>query len=114
MLTLNQTNYLNHLSKDKANQIVSINPYHKEALKTAEELILEIKKLLPHTKLFFLGSVALGIAGMNDIDLSVVSSESFDEDRRKITDIYGSPKDSHKRRYALWEFNKNKFPVELS
>jgi GrpB-like predicted nucleotidyltransferase (UPF0157 family) len=114
MLTQNQENYLKKLSSEKANEIVRIYPYDDKLGEISDELMTDIKKTIPKSQLFFLGSAALKITGMNDIDISIVSSNSFDADRNKLIELYGIPKDSLNTRYALWEFKKNGFSVELS
>ena len=114
MLNSIQENYLKNLSYDKSKKVVHIYPWNPGLRKTAHELMLEIQKLLPGARLFFLGSAALEIPGMNDIDISIVSAGTFDDDRKKLSDLYGGSTDSHGRRYSLWEFERGGFPVELS
>ncbi len=114
MFTANQEKYLKNLSPEKANRIIHIYPFNPELKKIAHQLIAEIQRNLPEAKIFSLGSGALEISGMNDIDISVVSSGSFDDDKKTLSSFYGLPTDSHGRRYALWEFERNNYPVELS
>ena len=110
MLTEQQEKYARTLSDT---QTVHIKPFDALARDTAEELITEIKNVLPDTKIIYLGSSALGIAGENDIDLGIIST-SPTEDSKKLCEIFGPElKYDEKRRMTRWEFARNDFKVEL-
>ena len=111
MLTENQKGYLNTVSEDK---IAHVEPFNPRTQTTAREIIDEIKSALFEAKVFYIGSSKLGIAGENDIDLTVLGEANFDKHLKILEAMYGTPKHSNlKNNYIKWEFIRNGFPVEL-
>lgn len=110
MLTAGQKCFLAKIPQDK---VVRVKPFNPLSKKIASEIIREIKKKMPNTKVRFIGSAALSIAGQDDIDLSIVSNGNFDEDRKNLLKLFGKPVSDH-RMYVQWEFERKNFSVELS
>ena len=111
MLTQNQEGYLKTVPEDRIAKIV---PFDPATQTTAQEIISEIKEVLPDAEIFYIGSSKLGIAGENDIDMTVMSNGHFGQYTEVLEGIYGKP--HHKNlntKYIKWEFERNGFPVEL-
>jgi hypothetical protein len=111
MLTPNQEGYLQTLPEDRIAHVVPFDP----AVRTiAQEIISEVAKIFPIGKVFYLGSSKLGIAGENDIDLTVLGGSNFENSMRDLTQLYGNPtRENRKDKIVKWEFIRNGFPVEL-
>ena len=75
MLSKNQLDYLESVPKDKIAHVVAFDPGTQT---TAQEITFEIKSLSPLAKVFYIGSSKLGIAGENDIDMTVLGESNFD------------------------------------
>jgi GrpB-like predicted nucleotidyltransferase (UPF0157 family) len=111
MLTPNQEGYLNSIPEDKIAHIV---PFDPATQTTAKEIIAEVNSTAPLAKIFYIGSSKLGIAGENDIDITVLGENNFDKYLKAFEQRYGEP--VHKNietKYVKWEFIRNGFPVEL-
>jgi len=63
---------------------------------------------------FFHGSAALGIAGMDDVDIAAISSGDFDTEKKSLTDLFGEPRKIFGGKYTLWEFKKEGFKIEIT
>lgn len=111
MLRQNQENYLKTVPEDKTAHVIAFDPGTQT---TAQEITAEIKSALPFAKVFYIGSSKLGIAGENDIDLTVLGENNFDNYLKIFEQQYGSPVHIDlKNKYIKWEFARNGFPVEL-
>jgi len=111
MLTQNQEGYLNTVPEDRVAHVVAFDPAAQTA---AKEIIRELESALPSAQVIYIGSSKLGIAGENDIDLTVLSGDRFEPDIEIIQKMYGEPvKVNLKNKFAKWEFFRNNFPVEL-
>jgi GrpB-like predicted nucleotidyltransferase (UPF0157 family) len=111
MLNENQKKYLSTIPEDKIAHVVDFDPATQT---TAQEITAEVKAALPSAQVFYLGSSALGIAGENDIDLTVLAVNDFDRAYSLFKKLYGDPgKENLNDGYAHWEFVQNGFPVEL-
>ena len=111
MLTPNQVGYLNTVPDDKLAKVV---PFDPATQTTAQKIINEIKMVLPSVEIFYIGSSKLGIAGENDIDMTVMANGQFEEYTRALEKLYGTPHHKNlENKYIKWEFIRNNFPVEL-
>jgi GrpB-like predicted nucleotidyltransferase (UPF0157 family) len=111
MLTENQKGYLNTVPEDKIAHVV---PFDPATQATAAEITDEIQSVLPGAKIFYIGSSKLGIAGENDIDMTVLGEADFDDYFKVLQKFYGVPEHVNlKNNYVKWEFVRNGFPVEL-
>jgi hypothetical protein len=111
MLTQNQEGYLKTVPEGKIAHVVAFDP---GAQIVAGEIIREIEVILPTVKIIYLGSSKLGIAGENDIDMTVLSGDDFNGCFRSLESLYGKPtRISLEKKYIKWEFVRNGFPVEL-
>ena len=111
MLTPNQESYLKTLPEDRVTKVV---PFDPATQATANEIIKEIKASLPLAEIFYIGSSKLGIAGENDIDLTVMANGHFESYMNAMEDLYGKPLHVNSdTKYVKWEFDRNGFPVEL-
>jgi len=114
MLTAEQENFLNKMPPEQANQLVSILPYNPLAKEVGSHILSEIKRMLPKVMVFFHGSAALGIAGMDDVDIAAISSGDFDTEKKSLTDLFGEPRKIFGGKYTLWEFKKEGFKIEIT
>jgi GrpB-like predicted nucleotidyltransferase (UPF0157 family) len=111
MLTINQKGYLATVPLTKIARIV---PFDPATQSTAREIIAEVKALYAAAETYYIGSSKLGIAGENDIDLSVFVGNGFLACAELFEKKYGAP--VHKnldKKQVGWEFVRNTFPVEL-
>lgn len=110
MLTKDEKNYLAKIPNDK---IVSIRPFDPKARKVGDGIVRRIKKEFPKLNILFMGATALGIAGQNDIDIYVLSSQQdFNRYLPTLERIYGKPKHIHKT-FIEWKFDEDSFDVDL-
>ncbi len=109
MLKQNQISYLKTVPKDRITHVVD---FDSKTQSTAQEIISEVQNLLPFVKIYYIGSSALGIAGENDLDITVMAENSFDDSLRLLGEKYGTPEHENLT-YVKWEFDRNGFPVEL-
>lgn len=111
MLTPYEEAYLLKVPENKTAHIVAFDPATQT---TAREVIREIQEQLPTAEIHYIGSSKLGIAGENDIDLTVIAGESYKEGFQLFKDKYGEPVEGKpESRYLKWEFVRNSFPIEL-
>jgi hypothetical protein len=108
MLTLNQKKYIETIPKEK---IAVIQPFNPKVKEIAAEIIEKIKNELPTSEIFFLGASALGVAGQNDIDITVVNDD-VDVGEKTLQRLFGN---FTKKNPGLikWEFRDVGFEVEL-
>ncbi len=111
MLTQNQIDYLKTVPKDRITHIVDFDP---KTQTTAQGIMREIQTALPSVKIYYIGSSALGIAGENDLDITVIAESDFDNSFKILKKYYGIPQHENlETKYVTWEFVRNNFPVEL-
>ncbi|MCR4277723.1 MAG: GrpB family protein [Candidatus Berkelbacteria bacterium] len=111
MLTPAQEGYLATVREER---IAHIHPFDPETQMTAQEIIGEVKSDHPNTEIYYIGSSKLGIAGENDIDLSIFVGKDFEDCLSRLARRYGEPTHrSRKSNYVNWEFIRNGFPIEL-
>jgi GrpB-like predicted nucleotidyltransferase (UPF0157 family) len=110
MLTPNQQKYLLTIPEDK---VAVIKPFDPKVQETAHKIIQRIKNESPDLEVFFGGASALGIAGQNDIDLSVLSNlEFFNSELPILRRLFGKP-NATSQNLVKWEFKQDGFDVEL-
>lgn len=111
MLHDHQQKYLDSLPH--TDKVACILPFDPKTQTVAQNLINEIKKALPETKIIYQGSTYLGIAGENDIDLTVINSD-FEKALKSITDLFGEAKNiDSESKYAHWDFKQEGFDVDM-
>ena len=114
MINESQEKYLASLPDGK---VIEVKPFDPRVQEVATEIIAQIKEVLPNSDLHFGGAAALGIAGQNDIDISIsYDLAEFDLYFSKLERLFGSPfriGTSPKNKSVKWEFKKNGFDVEL-
>src|ERR1700722_1417399 len=111
MLTENQEGYLKTIPEDRVAHVI---PFDPAAQTTAQEIITELKSVLPVAEIYYIGSSKLGIAGENDIDMTVMGGDEFEHYLTIMEQKYGQPaKKNLPNKYVKWEFIRNNFPVEL-
>ena len=116
MLTEGETNYLARLPNEvleKPVEIFAWKDYGDHGLKIAEIVISEIKITVPGLEIVFMGSMALGITGQKDIDLSILSqAEDFPIHRPKLEKQFGNP-DKIATTAVGWHFMRDGYEVGI-
>ncbi len=101
MLTQDQENYLNTLPTDV---FISITPPNPRCKEIAQELIATARSRYPDIEARFLGAAALGISGVNDVDLDfMVSPLAFPAYLETFKELFGEPRDTSADS-AVWTF----------
>lgn len=109
MLTDAQEKYLATISET---DIARVNPFDPGAAEFAKNLIKQLQNALPGTEVFWSGALALGISGLNDIDLSILARpEDIDAYIPKIVSVLGEPKVKGKEK-VLWRTTKDGYRVD--
>ena len=114
MLTREQRLYLDRLPNEIAERPVLIRPFDPGSKELANKIIQEIKELVPSAEVYFLGSAALELPGLNDIDISAVDVTNFSKSEKKLLRKFGKTTDCKEGRYSYWEFYREGFKVEIS
>lgn len=110
MLTKDEKDFL---AKIPVSKKVEIKQFNSQAKKVGELVVSKIKKKLPNLKVLFMGAIALGIAGQNDIDIYVLSAPGdFDKYLPALKKFFGKPKKTYKT-FIEWEFVEGGYQVEL-
>lgn len=114
MIKESQEKYLSSLPDGK---IIVVKPFDPRVQEVANEIINQIKGVLPDSDIHFGGAAALGIAGQNDIDISVLYDlAEFDHYFSTLEKLFGAPfriGTSPKNKSVKWEFQQGGFEVEL-
>lgn len=114
MIKESQEKYLSSLPDGK---IIEIRPFDPRVQKVANEIIDQIKEALPGSDVHFGGAAALGIAGQNDIDISILYDlAEFDQYFSTLEKLFGAPSrigTSPKNKSVKWEFKRDSFDAEL-
>jgi len=96
------------------NKTISIQPYDPKAAVVAEKFIKEIKKKCPTLSVEFLGSAAMKIAGIKDIDLfATAPAADFEKYLPFLTSLFG-PYCKRRGSFIEWNVEKKGFHIELS
>ena len=100
MITSGQEKYLATLPDGR---IVHVAPFDPLARETGTALVAEIQTALPEVAIHYIGSTVLGIAGENDIDVSIVSAGSFENELSALDALYGKPTNyKPEKQWAEW------------
>lgn len=111
MLQPHQTEHIASVPKDKITRIL---PFDPATQAVARDIAERTKAAVPGGEVFHIGSSKFGIAGENDIDMTVVAGDKFTEAYNFFEEWYGKPvKTALHDNYAMWEWKENGFPVEL-
>lgn len=92
--------------------IFHLQPFNPNAQRRAEELIDKIHDIAPELEVLFMGAVALGLPGKNDIDLDILCDAS--EVRaytEKLIPLLGDPKET-KGNLTSWESKLDGFELD--
>lgn len=95
-------------------QYIKIYPYNPRITQKGRNLVKSISQKLPHLKICFHGSAALGIAGQRDIDIVVNCQPSdFDLYLPALILLFGLPT---KRRpnFIEWQFRRNNCDIDIT
>ena len=79
MLTEGQKNYLAKLPPERAEDIITVHPYNPQTKEIANEVIEQIKGVVPDADARFMGASALGISGQNDVDIYIICPPEMKE-----------------------------------
>ena len=110
MLTPDEQKYLETIPEDK---IIVIRDFDPAAREKADEFIRKVKEAGVASEVLNMGSTELGIAGQNDIDINILSSQdTYKADFVILEKLFGNPKQS-KMLPMKWEFKQNGFEVEV-
>ena len=110
MLTKTQKERLANMPVEKANKVVHIKPYNPTTSSIARKIINQIKKTIPKVRLKFMGASALGIAGLNDIDIWIFCSlEQREKYIRKLSIIF---KSKISERFD-WKWTEQSIPISV-
>ena len=110
MLTKTQKERLANMPVEKANKVVHIKPYNPTTSSIARKIINQIKKTIPKVRLKFMGASALGIAGLNDIDIWIFCSlEQREKYIRKLSIIF---KSKISERFD-WKWTEQGIPISV-
>ena len=109
MLTIAQEKYL---AKIPETNVAKVSPWDPAAADFAKNLIEQLRGALPNAEVFWSGALALGIAGLNDIDLSISAhQDDFETCVSKIASILGEPKIKGQEK-VLWRTTKDGYRVD--
>ena len=87
-------------------------PYDKRVKEKGEKIIKNIQKEFPDLEIFFVGSVALEIDGLRDIDIYCVCNDirRYEE---KFVIWFGMPT-KRREHFADWHFGEKNYNVDLT
>ena len=110
MLTEDEEKFLLHFPVDK---IVKIQPYDPKTTEIGQQIIDEVRRVLPDTEVVMIGSVAAKIAGQNDIDVYTLAPQTEQPELLPaLKGLYGEPTHVGKNFYE-WNFGREGFEVEF-
>jgi GrpB-like predicted nucleotidyltransferase (UPF0157 family) len=97
-----------------AGKIAHIFPFDPATHTVAQDITRRIVAEIPRAEVFHIGSSKLGIAGENDIDMTVVAGNMFEKALKVFEEWYGVPaKTALHDNYAQWKWTQGGFPVEF-
>ncbi len=110
MLTEKQLKYITTIPESRK---ALIKPFNPKGLLVAQEITEEIKSLTPDLEIKLLGSLALGIAGEEDIDIYIFcEEEKWAQYLGSIEKLFGKY-DRLMLGSMKWEFESGGFHVDL-
>ena len=108
MLTEDQERYINEILEGK---IADSKPYDEEAAEYAKKLVNEIERS-SGLEVLWSGALALGVAGSNDVDLTIFGDpKDFEKILPKLKPILGEPKIECPEK-ILWRTTKDDHKVD--
>ena len=110
MFTEGEIKYLDSIPLDK---YIIVKPYNPEGLGIADRVMDKIKNVVPELEVVLIGSLALGIAGQEDIDINIFCLR---EEQFKFVDsikaLFGEPSRLG-RNSTCWDFRNGDFDVSV-
>ena len=92
--------------------IFHLQPFDPNAQRRAEELMDKIHDIAPELEVLFMGAVALGLPGKNDIDLDILCDTSeLPAYTEKLIPLLGHPKET-KSNLTSWESKLDNFELD--
>lgn len=89
MLTEAQERFLKTIPEDK---IAQVKPWDPRTHEVARKLKAEIKSVAPEVEVLYTGASALGIPGINDIDICILSPrKDFEKHLPNLEKVLGKP-----------------------
>ena len=107
MLTKTQKEYLENLPQKLLQKKVKVFKYDPHGKIIAQKIIQKIQRILP-VKVHYMGSSALEISGMKDIDLFIFTNQIKDKYIKKINQILGFKPIKDK-----WRWKEDGFKITL-
>ena len=111
MLTPSQEKYLASIPEGA---MAHVEPFNPKARAVAESVLVELQAFLPYAAIHHLGATRLGIAGLNDIDISVIAGERFSEYVKVLEEKFGKPEIKDAGTRYSWKFVRETFPVDIA
>ena len=109
MLTPSQETYLEKVSD---NEKVDVKPWDSKAAEFAEGLVSELQAAVPEADVLWSGALALHVAGVNDVDVSIiVNTKDFAEILPKLVGVFGEPQIKGEEK-ILWRTHKDGYKVD--
>lgn len=114
MLTQEEETYL---SKIDSTRVVQVYPFDPRGRELGDEIVAQIKSVLPQAEVLFMGSVALEIAGQKDIDIYILSEKSsFSDYLPELEKLFGEINkqgDYVKKSFIEWKIQKEGYEIEI-
>ncbi|KKQ75384.1 MAG: hypothetical protein US96_C0012G0013 [Candidatus Woesebacteria bacterium GW2011_GWB1_38_5b] len=110
MVSLEEEKFLQSIPDPKK---VFVKPFDPKVKEIGESIISKIKKQFSELEVLFMGSVALGIAGQNDIGIyALCEPREFDKFLPALKKIFGNPTKTHDT-FIEWNFLEGGYQVEF-
>jgi GrpB-like predicted nucleotidyltransferase (UPF0157 family) len=110
MLTAGQIKYLEKVPESKR---VNVKPFNPKGLEIANQIIAEIKAVEPGLEVICVGSVALKIAGQEDLDINASCVKAEQEKHvPSFKKLYGEPSRIGQASIS-WDFVRGGFSVDV-
>jgi hypothetical protein len=79
----------------------------------AQEVMHEIQAVAPELEVLFMGSAALGLPGLNDIDLDVLCPrKDLLRYSHKLETVLGKPH-AQSEKLVAWKFERNSYDIDV-
>ncbi len=110
MLTEGQNKYLATIPDDKK---MVVKPFNQKGLDIASKIMADIKSVEPHLEVMLLGSLALGISGQEDVDISAFCLKADQPHHLdNFKKLFGEPARQGKNSTG-WDFERGGFSVSV-